>query len=286
MITLRPQTNVVFFQKVGGYMKVGIIGAGISGLSAGIYLLKVGYEVNIFEKNSYAGGFLTTWKRKNSIIDGCMHWMQGSKNGTKMNRIWKELGAIDDDTIMIHPESFCTVEFEGNIFHWYMDINKLEEEFYKFSLNDDNECKIFLDAVKQMGIIEIPSDTPYELIDPKSIKIDMNVMRKMRYYLKLSIGEVADRFNSPIIRYALKNCLVNEHFSAFYFIQTISNFTQGNASIPLGCSKTMRDGMLDRFLSLGGKIYYNSIVDEMIINYSMYHSFIHFTYNFIFNYIK
>ncbi|WP_162849807.1 phytoene desaturase family protein [Anaeroplasma bactoclasticum] len=244
---------------------VAIIGAGISGLASGIYLLKNGFDVTIYEKNSYAGGFLTIWKRKNSIIDGCMHWMQGSKDGTRLNKIWKELGAIDSKTEMIHPNSFCTVEYQGNVFHWYMDIDSLEKEFYKYSKDDDLECKIFIDAVRQMGIMEIPSDIPYELIDPKELKMDMNIMRKMRYYLSLSIGEVADRFHSEVIKYALKNCLVNEHFSAFYFIQTISNFTNGNSSIPKGCSKRMRDGILNKYLSLGGKIYYNSPVDEILI---------------------
>lgn len=245
--------------------KVAIIGAGISGITSGIYLLKNGFQVSIYEKNPYAGGFLTAWKRKNSIIDGCMHWMQGSLDGTRLNKLWKEIGVLNDATKIIHPESFCTIEYEGNIFHWYMDINKLEEEFYKYSIDDESECKIFIDAVKEMGVMEIPSSIPYELIDPKELKMDMNIMRKMRYYLSLSIGEVADRFNSKVIKYALNNCLVNSHFSAFYFIQTISNFTNKNASIPEGCSISMRDGLLNKYLSLGGNIYYNSPVDEINI---------------------
>lgn len=53
--------------------KVIIIGAGLAGLSSGIYLKKEGYDVTIYEKNNYAGGFVTTWIRKNAIIDGCMH---------------------------------------------------------------------------------------------------------------------------------------------------------------------------------------------------------------------
>ena len=244
--------------------KVAIIGAGLAGLSAGVYLLKNGFDVTIYEKNPYAGGFLTVWKRKNSIIDGCMHWMQGSKNGTRLNQIWHTLGVLNEDTQMIDPESFLTIEYEGNLFHWYMDIDKLEEEFYKYSLDDDNECKIFIDAIRGMGVMEINTETPYELMSNPP-KMDMNIMRRMRHYLKLSIGDVALRFHSPILRYALKNCLVNEHFSAFYFIQTISNFTNGNASIPRGCTMPMRDGVLNKYLSLGGKILYNSPVKELII---------------------
>ena len=36
--------------------KVVIIGAGVSGLSAGIYALQAGYSVEIYEKNKIPGG--------------------------------------------------------------------------------------------------------------------------------------------------------------------------------------------------------------------------------------
>jgi len=37
-------------------MKIAIIGAGLTGLSAGYYLTKKGYNVTIFEKESFPGG--------------------------------------------------------------------------------------------------------------------------------------------------------------------------------------------------------------------------------------
>ena len=37
-------------------MKIGIVGAGLAGMSAGYDLLKAGHEVTIYEANSYAGG--------------------------------------------------------------------------------------------------------------------------------------------------------------------------------------------------------------------------------------
>ena len=46
-------------------MRVGIIGAGFTGLSATYYLLEKGYEVTIFEKESHAGGLAIGFKDKN-----------------------------------------------------------------------------------------------------------------------------------------------------------------------------------------------------------------------------
>ena len=44
--------------------KVVIIGAGVSGLSAGIYALQAGYSVEIYEKNKMPGGECAGWNRQ------------------------------------------------------------------------------------------------------------------------------------------------------------------------------------------------------------------------------
>ena len=42
--------------------RIGLIGSGISGLSASIRLSNMGYEVQVFEANEYPGGKLTSFK--------------------------------------------------------------------------------------------------------------------------------------------------------------------------------------------------------------------------------
>jgi len=49
--------------------KIGIIGAGISGLTVGYYLKKAGFEVRIYEAEGSAGGKLKTEKKDGYIID-------------------------------------------------------------------------------------------------------------------------------------------------------------------------------------------------------------------------
>ena len=44
--------------------KVIVIGAGIAGLTAGIYALKAGFDVEIYEKNAIPGGECIGWNRK------------------------------------------------------------------------------------------------------------------------------------------------------------------------------------------------------------------------------
>lgn len=58
--------------------KIVIIGAGISGLSAGCYACMNGYKAEIYETQAKPGGLCTAWKRKGYTIDGCIHWLTGS----------------------------------------------------------------------------------------------------------------------------------------------------------------------------------------------------------------
>ncbi len=60
--------------------KIIIIGAGISGLSAGCYARMNGYDAEIYEMDSKPGGLCTAWKRKGYTIDGCIHWLTASTN--------------------------------------------------------------------------------------------------------------------------------------------------------------------------------------------------------------
>ncbi len=61
---------------------INIIGAGISGLTAGCYLQMNGFETQIFEKHSIPGGLCTSWKKGDYTIDGCVHWILGSDKGS------------------------------------------------------------------------------------------------------------------------------------------------------------------------------------------------------------
>ena len=52
--------------------KIIIIGAGVAGLSSGIYAQKAGYETVIYEKNAVPGGECVGWDRDGCHIDGCI----------------------------------------------------------------------------------------------------------------------------------------------------------------------------------------------------------------------
>jgi phytoene dehydrogenase-like protein len=71
-----------------------IIGAGISGMSAGCYGQMNGYRTQIFEMHSKTGGVCTSWRRKGYTI-GTAGWLTGSGlENNDFHGFWRELGAL------------------------------------------------------------------------------------------------------------------------------------------------------------------------------------------------
>ena len=85
--------------------KIIIIGAGLAGLSTGIYLQKKGFETQIFELAPWSGGMCASWERNGYRFDGCIHWMVGTKKNDPIYELYKEVGALTDETCIFNAGS-------------------------------------------------------------------------------------------------------------------------------------------------------------------------------------
>ncbi|MGD8474254.1 MAG: NAD(P)/FAD-dependent oxidoreductase, partial [Anaerolineae bacterium] len=71
-----------------------IIGAGLAGLSAGCYAQMNGYQSHIFEHHHQPGGLAAWWRRGDYLIDGGIHFVMSHKPGTKLHKLYRELGIV------------------------------------------------------------------------------------------------------------------------------------------------------------------------------------------------
>ncbi len=84
-------------------MRIGIIGAGIGGLLAGVSLIKKGHDVTIFEKLSYFGGRFTNFDRKGfQLSTGALHMIPHAEKGP-LGTMLKQLD-IDVEIVHSRPE--------------------------------------------------------------------------------------------------------------------------------------------------------------------------------------
>lgn len=236
--------------------KIVIIGGGVTGLSAGIFAQRNGFESVILEKNHTLGGECTGWDRQGYHIDGCIHWLVGTKKGTPIHDLWITVGALDGVEIY-HPESFLTFEHAGVAVHLYCDLDRLKSSWLELSPQDEEAINGFCLTIGQLQSYEIPVGKPVDLMGPVekiNFMISMkNTAQVMQTYGKISLKEYAKSFKHPALREALASFLP-EGYSASSIFFALAAFTKGQASIPYGGSKKFAQRMAERYLTLGGTI--------------------------------
>jgi phytoene dehydrogenase-like protein len=248
--------------------KIVIIGAGMAGLSAGIHARRNGYETEIYEMHHLPGGLCAAWDRKGYTFDGCIHWLVGTKPGSQFNRLWREVGALEDEAV-INREIFLTVEGEqGRVIHIYSDLDRLQEHLLECAPNDAEIIKSLVSAAKALATAEFPLEKPEELYKPWDLPL---MLFKMMPYFKImgqlsriSVAEYLKRFKDPLLREALSLIMPNG-YSMISLASTLASLHSGDTGFPRGGSLKFARSLEKRYLDLGGKINYNARVSEVLV---------------------
>lgn len=248
--------------------KITIIGGGIGGLSAGIYAQLNGFDSVILEKLSQPGGQCTGWDRKGYHIDGCIHWLSGTKPGSELNRIWKEVGALEGVEI-IHPDSFMCFEQDGQHAEIFRDLDKLERSWCELAPDDAEFIREFCRDVRSLQGFAMPVDKPSDMMGPlERIRMLLSMKeagRVLGKYGKMSLPQLAGRFGSPALREGLGSMAPKEYNAAMIFF-AIAGFTNDDASIPAGGSLALARRMAERYRQLGGRLETGCEVAELEIS--------------------
>lgn len=252
--------------------KVIIIGGGIAGLTAGIYLEQSGFNTTIYESHSNAGGFCTSWRRGGYLFEGGMHWLGGSRKDMPLYNAWKELGAINDSTQIYFRDPFVTFDYNGHLIYIYRDLEKLISHFTEIAPEDKKEINKLYKDVKAFQKMNMP------IMDIKGVKVKKKSSIKMNELLamfpamlkfnglsNLTATEYAAQFKSPALRAFLGN-IMGDDTSSIGVISTLATITSGDGGYLKGGSLSMVLGMVNRYQSLGGKIEYNTSIDKVIMD--------------------
>ena len=225
-----------------------IVGGGVAGLSAGIFALKNGFNVTIYEKNSYVGGNLTGWVRDGLEIDGCIHWLTGTNKLTKTYKKWVEVGALENTSI-IKKDTLFTSYYNGQKVSLYRDTKKTLLEMIYLSKQDKKEIISFIKAVEKFKLI---MGVGGEFNNKKASIFDLfSFLPYLIKYYKLNLQDLANKFNNKAIKNLFTN-FIGGCFSSLAMIITYATFSSGNGDLPKGGSKQMATKMQNKFLSLGG----------------------------------
>ena len=251
--------------------KIIIVGAGIAGLSAGIYARQSGFDVTIYESHSIPGGASTSWRRKGYYFEGGLHWLTGSSPKTQLNKLWREVGALDDSVKIHNRDPFFNYETDGKRAGLYRDIDTLKQHLTELSPVDKREIDHLCSDVKKFTRVQMPAmnlpklKAKYPAKFPLSMLFAMMpAMPRMKYYQNMSARELAERFQSKQIQNLLLN-MIGEDYAASGVLFTIATLAAGDGGYPEGGSLAMAGRMARNFESLGGVIQYRRHVDQVLV---------------------
>lgn len=251
-----------------------IVGGGIAGLTAGVYALQSGFDVTIIESHSIAGGNATSWKRKGYFFEGGMHWLTGSSGKTPLNALWKEIGALKENSKIDVKDPFLTYMGKNGQVCIYRDPAKLRKHFLKISPQDKKAINGLVKDIKTMRKLSMP------VMDIKGVKVKNKahpplsmlfalpkVIPLMKRIGKITIKEYTNKFKSPDIRALLTNVVSTDEFSSEFssisFLATLGSLSLGDGGYSEGGALRLALNITNEFVRLGGKIEYNTNVEKI-----------------------
>lgn len=251
--------------------KVIVVGAGIAGLTAGIYALQSGFDVTIYESHTIPGGASTSWRRKGYLFEGGMHWLTGSSPKTALHKLWREVGALDDSVSVNNRDPFFTFESNGRTAYLYRDIDKLRQHLLDLSPEDEKEIVRLCRDIKKFAKLSMPVQ------DIKGVKVKnksslpllallgmLPALPRMSFYTNQTAKEFSERFQNPLLQLLLQNIAGAEN-NAAGVIFTMATLASGDGGYPEGGSLAMAKRMANKFETLGGTIQYGKGVNKVAV---------------------
>jgi len=257
-------------------MKIIIIGAGVSGLSAGCYLQMNGYETEIYEKHSLPGGLCASWKRGGYTFDGCLHWLLGSGNGSPFYKLWSEL--IDMGSVQfVNHEVRVEIEVKNNcnkygekVFRLYTNVQKLEAYLLDLAPEDKRMIKSMINSIRVIQKYEMPpmiDNIPQ--LQPLRKKMGMITYLPFVFqFLKwknVTNRSFARKLKNSFLKEAFELLFDDDEVKLLIMTMPLAFYDKKSAGYPVGGSACFAKKIADKYESLGGKIYYNKEIKNIIV---------------------
>ena len=238
-----------------------IIGGGIAGLCAGVYLRKNGFETEILEMHSIAGGLATAWKRSGYTFENCVHWFVGSKDGEDLNATWKEV--FDVGKLQFHYDPvYQVIEKGGSNLTIYRDIDRLEEELLAKAPEDAGEIRQFTRLVRKLSFMKLPGGDHLVGRLYSYLRAAPYLWRAGKYS-KFTMGEYAQRFSNRLLRRFFSSGFKELSLLAIAF--SLAWMSKGNAGYPIGGSLALIGFIEEQYKKLGGVLRLNTKVERIIV---------------------
>ena len=249
-----------------------IIGAGLAGLSAGIYAQRNGYQAHILEHHSQPGGVAAWWRRGDYLIDDGIHFLMGHKPGSPLYDTYREVGALPGEGVVdmatygrfVHEPTGRVVDVTG-------DLQRLARDLKALAPGDAravDELVAGANSMRGPAMWEVGFGNPPELAGPLDLLKMMWAMRGAAKYLvgkyNHTVAEYVRDVRDPWLRSFVENLFLPE-VPVWFIFMVLALLADGQMGLlPAGCEGFVMP-MERRFKELGGEISYHATVEKILV---------------------
>lgn len=266
---MNPQAND---NKTATNKSVIIIGAGLAGLSAGVYGQLYGYHTRIFEHHAVPGGVIATWKRKAYTVEGGMHFLMGYRPGQPIYDLYEDLG-IMPGTPVVPMTSYLRF------------FNALDGRSVELTNNLEKSCELLLttfpdDAAVINDLFKAAKDiqgssmgmgtlaTAPELM---TLKDHLSMYWQMRdifkYFTKRyqqPLSSIASQVHDPWLGHIIQNLFLPE-VPVWFSLMILGLLGSNQIGLLEEGSRAFAQAIEKRYADLGGAITYRATVKSIIV---------------------
>ena len=228
--------------------KAVVIGAGPAGLTAGIRLSEGGWDVTVLEQQAGPGGNLRSWTRQGHTIDNCLHWLNGTRDGTRLNRLWRSLGVLGDGVGLVRQPFFYRSYLSGETLTMWRDPDRAESELSEKSPRDARAVRRFFRDAKALAY-----GSPFARA------------AVVARWFPISVGDFADSLSDPDLATFFSDYLGRE-YASLGLLFAYSAFLSGDADLPVGGSPGVAERLAGKLVSSGGKLICSVRVSGIVVN--------------------
>jgi phytoene dehydrogenase-like protein len=200
----------------------------------------------------------------------------GSDRGSSFYKMWSEL--LDMESIPFHNHDLRIDiqlnknkdKYNDNVFHFFTNLDKLENYLIDLSPEDSSVIEKFIKRIRLLQKYDLPPISE-KLPFFKSLIKGMGMIKYFEVFPLLykwsreTNFTFAKKFKSPFLQEAFNLIYDEEEVKMLVFTLPHAYFDKKSAGYPIGGSNSFTKKLEEKYLLLGGKINFNSDVNNVII---------------------
>ncbi|MBU2601771.1 MAG: NAD(P)/FAD-dependent oxidoreductase [Actinobacteria bacterium] len=267
-----------------------VIGAGLAGLSAGVYSRLNGYDSLIVEHHSQPGGVAAWWTRKDYLFDGGIHFLMGHRPGQPTYELYEELGIFPGVRVVdMHAYAEYVDEASGRSVVVGSDIERLADDLTgslgagvspaasgrsRAGVHGDRAVVARLveeaRSLRGVGFAAAGMERPPELSRFYHTARDLWDMRGLLRHMHGSMGrpvaEFAAGIEDPWVRWVVRNLFMPD-VPVWFVTMLLAMLADGQLGLLKDGCRSFVGAIERRYLDLGGEVVYGATGEEILVEH-------------------